>query len=205
MSKLFLILILLASVYPSFGCASGLNIIPTADVLPQGEMYFATERWCTLNQTANAESYNYLQLGLGHGIEFGYDIYPDDQGIWNIKVALPGKEGKPVVALGIQNVGDGLRSWPYAVGSISVGAGRVHLGMVDIEGNIRPMFGYDHPLGEVASFQLDYTAGSENCGSMGCWVNLGRGMGINAAYVLNNSGTDRSGLSLILGWSFGIL
>ncbi|MEN6521553.1 MAG: hypothetical protein ABFD46_10460 [Armatimonadota bacterium] len=198
-----LVLALILLTEPVFGAASGLNIIPTADVLDKGTAAVEVER--AGEQThifTNAETALLTQLGLGKGIEIGYDDYSDgiSFGAWNVKLAVAWRNGSPAAAIGVQNVGNNIKSQPYAVGHVPLGCGRLHAGLIGIESSTHPMFGYDKPLNERVTFQADYIEGNENAGSVGLCFRLNSKLELTAAYIRNNSGLNRDIYLLTLSW-----
>jgi hypothetical protein len=204
MRNAILIIALMALVGPVFCCPTGLTLIPTADVLSQGGVFFCTERCGALSTSvSNAESNSYFQLGLGYGLEMGYDVYDDNTHAWNVKWALPTLLGGTAIALGIKEISDGVTAQPYIMGTRPLGSGRLHLGLLDNSGSIQPILGYDRQIMERVKLELDYISGDDNSASLGFWIDINKTTGINLAYTRQNSGSDRDGFSLIMGWSFG--
>lgn len=201
--RILLVLALIALAVPVFGAASGLNIIPTADVLDKGAAAVEIEQ---AGEQAHifttADTALLLQLGLGGGVEIGYDKCGDGDsfGAWNIKLAVARRNGLPSAAIGVQNVGNGIKPQPYAVGHITLGCGRLHAGLIRIEGSTQPMIGYDRPLAKLLTLQSDYVAGDENAASLGFAVDLGSNLGLTAAYIRNNIGPDKDSYLLTLSW-----
>ena len=128
------ILAALALAGPIYGVATGLNIIPTADVPPPDTV----DTDAVLDRSASdAISTAGLQVGLGGGTEAGYDITwggDEDARAWNVKTAVTWRRREPVFALGLQNAGHHLEPQPYAVGRVPAGQGWLHAGLIRIEG-----------------------------------------------------------------------
>ncbi len=184
-------------------CAtSGLNVIPTADVVERGVL--AVEFDMTGDPTAAfkaADSSTLLQYGLAKNVEVGYDVAGDgdeSSDVWNAKVRWPVKKG--AVALGIQNAGSGQKSQPYVVGYVEIGSSRVHSGLIRFEGQTRVMLGYDRPLSERVALLADYTTGSENAASLGLGFTLSDQYALTTAFLRNNSGSDRYSYDVLLSW-----
>jgi hypothetical protein len=204
MKKAILVITLLILVSPVFCCPTGLTLIPTADVLSQGGVFFCTERCGTLSTSvSDAESNSYFQVGLGYGLEMGYDVYADNSHAWNAKWALPTPVGGVSLALGVMGITKGETSQTYIMGTKPFGVDRVHLGMVNDGESFLPMLGYDRQITDRIKLELDYIGGDDNCASLGFWIDINKTTGINLAYTHQNSGPDRGGFSLIMGWSFG--
>ncbi|MEN6372183.1 MAG: hypothetical protein ABFD64_09245 [Armatimonadota bacterium] len=201
--RVVFVLTLIVLTAPVFGAASGLNLMPTADVLEKGTAAVETERAGEqFHMFTSKESALLMQLGLGKDIEIGYDDYSDGKtfGAWNVKLAVAWRNGFPAAAIGVQNVGNGIKPQPYAVGHIPFVCGRLHAGLIGINGSTHPMFGYDRSLNERLMFQADYIEGDENAGSLGLSFNLSSSIGITAAYIRNNVGPDRDNCLLTLSW-----
>lgn len=201
--RILFVLALIALAGPVFGAASGLNIIPTADVLDRGSAAIELERAGEkVPLFAEADAALLLQLGLGYGVEAGYDNFSDgnDFNAWNIKKAVLYRDGSPVAAIGIQNIGKGLGSQPYAVGHIPLGCGRLHAGLIKTEETFHPMAGYDHPITDRIILQADYTAGDENAASLGLVFKIKHNFELTTACIRDNSGSNKSSYLLTISW-----
>lgn len=186
------------------GAPSGLNIIPTADVLAAGEMSLEHEMTGQGRLWGDdSDSFGLLQFGLGRGIEVGVDRGFDPRDWWgNAKWQVqPEDAGKPAVALGIQGLSDGDRAQPYVVMTRSLNALRLHAGAIVIEDDLRWMAGTEVPLGTHLVFQADYTSGRDNSWSYGVAAALSDNVSLTVAHRLGNSGAVDDGYIFNLAWS----
>lgn len=196
--------VLMAVCLPVWSAPSGLNVIPTADVLDEGVMSLETESDGTGNPWGDGCSdFALLEFGVGHGIELGVDKCTSDDGSWlNFKWCVCDETRLlPAIALGTQAISDGGHPQPFAVATKSQGRMRIHAGVIDMDNNTRLMLGLDHPIGNRLTFQTDYISGSENMATYGMTVNLSNSMSLTLARSLGNSVDAGNGYIVNIAWS----
>lgn len=145
---------------------SGLNVIPTADILPIGEISlegeFTGER--PLPSIAGEFALE-SQVGITPRLEAGIDLalgtgslgqYPLLNAKW---LLLPESRRVPAVALGVQNITLEQSPQPYLILTRTLGKTRLHAGAIYISPSTVGMAGIDHLLSKRLLFQADYTGG----------------------------------------------
>lgn len=177
---------------------SGLNVIPTADVLDRGVLSLETESAGAGRPWSDGcDQYNLLQIGLGNGVEFGIDRCVDSSSVWlNAKWQVA--KDPAAAAIGIQGAGE--KAQPYLVVSKESPLARVHGGFIGMEGRWRWMLGLDKALGDRIALQADYVSGRENSLSLGMALTLNRTLAVTFARSLANSGQSGSGHIINLAW-----
>ncbi|MHB9035506.1 MAG: hypothetical protein ACYC64_02485 [Armatimonadota bacterium] len=186
-------------------CApSGLNVIPTADVLGKGVMSLETESDGNGRPWGDdCDRFALLQFGVGNGIEMGADQCLNDSNAWiNFKWRVRNESnGSPAVALGTQAIADNGRPQPYVVTTKSLGKLRLHTGVIDIDRKFRWMLGMDHPLGGRIAFQADYISGNENSMTYGVAVSLSNSLSLTLAKSVPNGTDTGNGHVVNLAWT----
>ena len=130
-------------------CASptSLNVIPTADVLPDRAANIAIQ----LNGGPTSSGYLFVnqlqtQLGVGDNAEFGYDasLGPEGEGFWNAKYRICTEtRRRPALAVGVlSNVGR-FDNPLYVTSYKTYGQARLHVGAVQVSGSLRAMLGWE--------------------------------------------------------------
>jgi hypothetical protein len=200
--RLLYILIILLLPNRAFAAATGLIIIPTAEILPPASVDLeVTAQYVNFNSTLG------LQVGLARGLESGYDLgwgdEPQPTG-WNIKKVLCWRNNDPVFAVGTQNIRHNQKIQPYAVGRVPVYDGWFHAGAILTDSQIEPMLGYNHDLTPNLDLQVDFIGGRENGGSAGIVIDLENNLSITAAYLRFNSGSNRNSIYLAVDWTFSL-
>lgn len=190
---------------PSALCApSGLNVIPTADVLDQGGISLEAESAGSGRPWSdNCDQFALLQVGVGKGLEIGLDRCLNDSGSWlNVKwQAHQERSGAPGLAFGVQSISAGDKAQPYVVAMRSFGATRIHAGAARMGGRPRWMLGVDRPLGHRVTLQADYISGDENALTYGVAAALTRHLSLTVALSAGNSADAGKGSIINLAWS----
>ncbi|MCL5105190.1 MAG: YjbH domain-containing protein [Armatimonadetes bacterium] len=189
---------------PVCGAPSGLNVIPTADVLDKGIASVEMESdgigrpW-----GGGCDRFALLQAGIGRGVELGVDRCLDDSDTWvNFKWRARGESGSlPAIALGLQTISEGDRPQPYIATTKSLGLTRLHVGAVDVDGVTRWMLGIDRPLCKLVTFQADNTSGDENSSTYGVAINLSNSLSLTLARSIGNTADTGNGHIINLAWS----
>jgi len=183
---------------------SGLNVIPTADVLGKElvsleyEVSGKARLW-----DGDCAGWGLFQIGIGHGLELGLDRCFSDDAWWgNVKwQALAETPRIPAVALGLQGLSKGARPQPYLATTRSIGKMRLHAGAILIGHNLRWMLGLDRPVGRRLTLQADYTSGDENALTYGMSAALTDNLALTLARTSGNSAAIGNGEVLNLAWT----
>jgi hypothetical protein len=189
---------------PVLGAPSGLNIIPTADILDKGVISLETESAGAGNPWGDdCDSFVLLQFGVGHGIELGIDKCTNDSDSWlNFKWRICDEsKGLPAIAFGTQAISDGDRSQHFAVVTKSFGKMRLHTGAIGIDHKTRWMLGVDHPLSDRFTIQADYINGDENSSTFGVALALNDSLSLTVARSLGNAADVDDGYIVNVAWS----
>lgn len=169
---------------------SGLNVMPTADVLDRWTVSIEAESSGTGTPWGDGcESFALLQVGLGGGVEIGFDHCTSDPNQWlNVKWRVVDEAGEhPALAIGTQALDGTGRPQPFAVATKTLGGLRAHLGGVGIERKTRLMFGLDHSISDSLTLQADFISGDENTISYGASVLLTDSLWLTVARSVGNS------------------
>jgi hypothetical protein len=186
-------------------CApSGLNIMPTTDVLDPGVVSLETESigpgtpW-----SADAAVGLLFEIGLGNGWEAGVDHLFDSGNTWlNVKYRVcEESEARPALAVGLEAIGADAGIQPYLTASKSLGATRGHLGMFGIGRTNRAMLGLDRPLSRRVTFQADYVSGAPNALTYGLEINLNDTVALTIARANANSAETEDAYIVNLAWA----
>jgi len=175
-----------ASCYPT-----SLNIIPTADSLEAGHLRLEFERDGYPGLFgSDAESYFLLQAGLTDRLEAGVDLYHFDGSTLpalNAKYLLAPEGKLPAVALGMVDVGNGMRPVSYAVLSADVSAMRLHAGAARTDGHTHAMLGAEYELRPGLYLLADWQAGDEGYATAGVYFEGTGGAALNLAIGFPNA------------------
>ncbi|MGB9588371.1 MAG: hypothetical protein ACPL7O_09340 [Armatimonadota bacterium] len=191
---------------PCMAAYSGLVLIPTADVLGQGEYCIEPQVDDTLEGDESATRMLNLQLGLTPRFEMGIDLDVSDEAdtrsYLNAKyLAVAGGENKPAIAVGICNMGNNSCSSPYIVGTHEFTSARAHLGVMRIDHKNRLFIGADRPISDKLTLMADYTAGDENYSSVGFDYAVTEKFSIFGGILIPNDSDSDTGFSLHLVFS----
>lgn len=178
---------------------SGLNVIPTADILETGILDLEGEINGEKIVPGNQQGWGLLsQFGLTPRVELGADLVSDDEGeriLLNVKwLIFP----KPALALGVQNVSHRQQMEPYLVATHPLGKTRLHAGLVTGAGT-GLLAGVDHLCSPRLVLQGDYMGGSEGSASLGvAWQVL---VPVNLSYAFLFSTDERPSCLLNLAFT----
>lgn len=186
---------------------SGLNVIPTADILPPGSLSLEGETTGTRAPLASGgDRFALLQAGVTPRLEIGVDREVgdvDQQPLFNVKwLLLPDGSRAPALALGVQNVARGAQAETYLVATRSFGKPRLHLGALHSPDTVRLLAGVDVALGNRITFQADHTGGGDGLSSVGLALQLGPRASLTYA-LLFPAGDAHTGHLLNLALAFG--
>jgi len=179
LSKLICCLVLLAAlICTEYGLCSptGLNVIPTADVLEKDTYRLDTPFSGGMRFGPDGDMYVLLQVGAGNGMEVGIDQRVDNgysESWLNAKWRIMEEDGiRPALAIGVQNISRKHEEEPYLVVSKSLKPARFHLGVMRVSGESQAMLGLDRRLGPSLAMQADYVSGRENGFSAGIGIEI---------------------------------
>lgn len=176
----------------AFACYSGLAMIPTADMVEQGQ-YSIELQFDGDTGGGNEVRILNTQAGITSRFEAGIDCDFTDGTAFMLNakyIAVTAKDRRPAVAVGICNFGDEMNANLYAVATGDVGDLRGHMGLIGTEGNCRPFVGLDKDVNEQVTLMADYTSGSENSSSVGFNCQFNDRVGIMAGIIFPNAGGD---------------
>lgn len=188
----------------AWGAPSGLNVIPTADVLDRGTVSLEFETAGPgLPWDSGCDDFLLFQIGAGNGVELGVDRCLNDPESWiNVKWrVLDESDGRPALALGVQGIGYDDVAQPYVVALKTFGDTRLHTGLLAIDGKTRWMLGADHPLSRQVVLQADYTSGDENSTTFGIAFAVSDSLSLTVARSVGNSAETGNGYIVNLAWS----
>ncbi len=187
-----------------FCSPTGLNVIPTADVLDKDVFILETPCSGGLRFGPEGDSYALLQIGVGKGMEIGLDQREMNGHIdaWlNAKWRCLEEDGvRPAVAIGVKNFSKDTKKQPYLVMSKSLKLGRLHAGIIKIEDVSRMMLGFDKTLNQKLAVQADYISGAENRFTAGFRMQIGKAATLWAARSFPNSSAGEPEYFIRLGW-----
>ena len=155
----------------TLGCAllaqaipTGLNIMPTADVIPFGMSRYQYEFNSEKANVSDRGAIVGTQTGIGMGTaEGGIDEVSHVGSVYNLKMLLlQGDEMMPAIAVGVENIGRDAKPQYYLVASKSLidipeteTRSAIHIGfLLDTDGKTRAMYGGDLAMGPLL-FKLD--------------------------------------------------
>jgi hypothetical protein len=198
----------------AFSCAepgataapTGLNLIPTAEVLPRRAASLELEATGSgLFPGRRSTQAALSQIGLTSRLEAGLDHalrHAPGDSLFNAKwQVVASARGGPALAVGVQSVAGGYSAERYLMLMQTVGSLRLHAGAFRAAGTTRLLAGLDRPLGTTV-LQADHIGGGEGVTSVGLAVPLGRCLSLTYAITFP-TGRDPVGhlanLALLLG------
>ena len=206
--KLHLVLaVILCVLFPALALAypTGLNVIPTADVLEPKSFRIEFENdGCSRLFSAESERYWLLQAGIAPGLEVGVDAYylEETSTMLNAKYAvLEESDSAPALAFGAFDIGEGGSPTYYLAAAKSFGRHRFHAGAIGNRRHSDPMAGYEFELDDSAWLLFDWIRGDENYLTAGVYVENKLGGGISLAFGFPNSGEGENMVLLNLSWT----
>jgi hypothetical protein len=214
-----LLLLLLLSTRGAWAAPSGLNIIPTTDLLDVRQIEIGIQN-TNVNYIFEPTVFDkplpqlQTQMGLTPRLEAGIDVGPVDVAqygpLLNVKwlVATPGLQ-HPALAVGVFNLAQGLNPAYYAVAShpLTPRGGRqvrLHSGALWDGYAMQAMLGLDAELGNSVTLYTDWTSGQDGFASFGFDVEIDEVQGFDTS-ILYSNGFDRlGGVMFTYKWDFDI-
>jgi hypothetical protein len=198
------LLILIAAGHGVGICAtSGLVTIPTADTVGAREHAFGLQ-FSEVNLPSGDIFDDYLEteFGLGDRCEWGVDQSLNAAGAWwNFKYVLCSEtKSRPAMAIGVQNIGPGNDTQPFAVGYTSFGSTRLHAGAITVTQTIRGMVGIDYTASDRLLLIVDHMGGSDSFTGAAVQWSLGKEWSVTAAWLHGNASSTGNGMQYSLDW-----
>ncbi len=164
---------------------TGLNIIPTADLLGAGEAALEYEVDGVHLFDSDCSSWALLQIGVSDRVELGVDRCLDGEtgNFANAKILLAGERRGPAIALGIQNVARDADAQPYLTLAMDLGGARLHLGGIRIDGDLEGVAGLEHGIGDHLSVLLDHVTGPDAATGLGLSTEVSSGLSLTVARI----------------------
>lgn len=182
----------LLSVMPAMAYPTSINTIPSADVMPRGNIRLELEADGDPTPFASGSSLGaYLQVGLSDRLEIGLDALDlNHEADWqpNLKYQLwTESEARPALAVGLMDM-DGRRPLKnaYLVLSRQIDQIRVHGGLWRVEGT-HGVLGLEYYWDDLTGGLLDWTSGPEGYGTIGLYRALGASLYSTLYYARNNT------------------
>jgi|WetSurMetagenome_2_1015567.scaffolds.fasta_scaffold363591_1 hypothetical protein len=200
-----LLLLVLAPTSRARACPSGLNLIPTADMLDDREL--AVEYLLDGEQLFDRDCDHWLllQAGIGGRLELGVDrcLRGDNDTIGNVKYLLsPPAPGRPAVAVGVQALAGEAAAQPYLVASAEAAHLRLHAGVIGIEHQGELMLGLEAPLSPRLTLLADHLTGSDNGSGIGLSAELNASFYVTASRYLANTAGESAGWQLVFSYYY---
>ncbi|MGQ9462124.1 MAG: YjbH domain-containing protein [Candidatus Fervidibacter sp.] len=186
------------------------NLTPSSEVIGEGEvrLEISTVSYEGLFRSGT-ERYLFSQFGWRR-LEWGLDIYryQDEDGDYKTRWAFNTKvkvwdetESRPTLAVGILDVGKGLKSSLYAVLGKSQGKAFCHLGFGRFDENERWWLAIEYPLNSQVWFVADRFSGRDGYTSLGIYWALTERFELGiAAGIPNKNSNDRT-ITLNFSWT----
>lgn len=193
------------SVVAVAACPTGLNVIPTADVLEEGLLSVQLELTGRPNPIDGDRTWGLLtQFALAGGIEFGVDFEdPGGENEWSVDVkwqVLGDGDDGPAVALGLLDVNRGGERGYYVAGARSVADSgvRAHAGILHSDATTSAMIGVEVEIAPCTVVMLDWITGPDGQFGLGIEHALSDSHGVHIFFVTDNSagGADTTGVNL---------
>jgi len=167
---------------------TGMNVIPTADLLGHSEVALEYQNDGVRPFRSDCNQWTLFQLGLFDRLELGMDRCLDGETgiLGNAKLLLRQEGAGPAIALGVQNVGRDAEAQPYLALAREAGVARVHLGAIRIDGDAEAMLGIERPLTAGLTLLVDHVTGSERVTGIGLAADLPLGISASLARLVTS-------------------
>jgi len=149
--------------------------MPTADILQAGEAALEYESDGRRLLGDDCNHWALLEVGLLDRAEIGVDrcFAGETTTSANAKVLLQREdESRPAVAVGVQGLGEGERAQPFLALAKDLGAARLHVGGIRLEGQAALMLGVEQGFAAPVALVADHITGSESVSGLGLAVDL---------------------------------
>ncbi len=152
---------------PVHACFSGLDFIPTTDLVSRGDYSLNLQVEGPASLLRADTRFLNTQFGLTDrweaGVDFDLDSGADSEVFLNAKYLLSkSRDEKDAVAVGITNVAHLEKTSPYLVYTHAFQGFRGHLGDMVISGSHHPFVGADTPVNPRVKLMAECTQGANN-------------------------------------------
>ncbi len=185
------------------------NLTPSAEVLSEGEKRYEV----SFNSygglfRSGTERYLFSQFGW-RNLEWGVDFYryPDDDGNYRTRWAFNAKlrlweetQRRPALAVGILDVGAGLKASPYAVLGKSVGRSVWHLGAGRFDDAERWWLAWEYELSPRWLLVVDRLSGRDGHSCVGLYWQFTRQLELGVVVGFPHRGDNDRLFILNLAW-----
>ncbi|MGI5817231.1 MAG: hypothetical protein ACOX9R_03920 [Armatimonadota bacterium] len=186
-------------------CPTGLNVVPTADVQPEGRLSIQLE--VARDATAHDDDPRWsllAQIGLPHRTELGVDLADlQSDALWLLDAkwqVVEESDDHPAVALGLLDINRGPERGYYLAGARHIGSGalRAHAGVLRVNDTTAGMFGAEVEVAPRTVMMIDLITGADGRSGLGVEHALGAGYGVYVFHIAGNTddGAHPSGLNL---------
>jgi len=202
---LFVLLMRMQSLLHAY--PTGLNVIPSADILPAGNIRIGYESDGNKQPFDNGHvQYLYTQVGIRDRLEAGVDLY--DVGgakvsTFNAKLLLtPERNHLPELSVGVLNVANGISPGAYLVGTKNFGPLGVVAGAEHQSGDTWALVGAYYAVTPKFYLLGDYQSGSGRQGTVGAYYYFTPALGVNIYYAKNNTDSHADYVGAYIGYTF---
>lgn len=187
--------LLLLVMAPVWACYSGLALIPTADVVCDGEYSVDLQVDGVLDGPAVDTYILNTEVGFGDrfeaGLDYDFSADADPRLLVNAKYVLAtNSEGTRALATGVYSLATKGKMTPYVVGTGDLGVARLHLGALRSEEKTRWFVGADRDLSAKINLCADYISGDENDASVALNYQFTPSVGLFGGIIVPNSDGD---------------
>jgi len=201
---LCVILMLLVAV-PVFACYSGLNLIPTVDMLDKGSLSLDLQIEGKVDGLQSDTWILNSQYGLSDRLELGVDHDFSDgaspRNLLNAKFLLPAAATlKMPIALGICNVANESKPDLYVVTAYEASIARLHFGVGKFSSENQWFVGLDKDvLG--CTLMLEYMQGQANFSAIGFSRDISKNLAASVGFEHPNDDSDNR-YTMHITWTF---
>lgn len=186
-------------------CPTGLNVMPTADVLDAGALNIQLELTGETSPLDGERAWALLtQLGLPGRVEVGVDLEElqgDAQLLFDAKwQVIEESDISPAVALGLLDINRGSERGYYVAAARSIGDGTVrgHAGLLHTDAATAGMLGAEVEVAPCTVVMIDWITGPDGQTGLGVERALGAQYGLHLFFTADNAtrGSSTSGVNL---------
>lgn len=186
---------------------TSLNVVPTANILPAGDIQLLFESDGHSNPfEKDSTQYLYSQIGILDHLEVGVDLYDfggENVMTYNAKVQLmPESDRLPAMAIGAMDISKETTPGSYLVGSKNIGPWGLHAGIAHQADQTWAMLGTNFTVNQKISLAADYQTGDGQEGTVGVNYSLTPAMGLSVYYSKNNTESSADYVGAYIGYCF---
>jgi len=203
------VVFILAACCPAFCCYSGFLVVPSTDLVSQGQYSVEVQNDLLLPvRSQTSSTFFNTQFGVTKDVEAGLDFdmsdTSDSRMIGNFKYRY--SAGSVPVAAGISSLNGSFKSIPYICMGPSFSFGRITFGAIRNQSRDRWYAGFDRAISSKLTLMADYTSGKDNLSSVAVNLALSESFSILAGAEFPNDGSTNTIYSVHLvmcGCAFG--